>query len=346
MSKAVNELNALAAVQEAAADWCAQRIDGDLSAAQEAEFRAWLNADPRHAREYRAIESLWDGAADIANRPAIEELRTGLREDWPPATQANHSLGRRWVLAAGLAAVAVAAGWLAMNSPAPEPGYVTDRGEQREVMLDDGTAVELDADTEIEVAYGIDERRITLVSGQAHFDVRRNPDRPFIVVAGDSEIRAIGTSFQVYRRPGTVTVTLLEGRVAVTPVADTSGDAVEAAAPAWKRELTPGQQLTLAIAKPITPEVISVDVSRVTAWQRGMMDFEALTLPEVVAELNRYSDIPVLIADPSLNTMRISGVFAVGDTETLLLALETGFDIEVRHRAASGDIALYPSESR
>ena len=76
-----------------------------------------------------------------------------------------------------------------------------------------------------------------------------------------------------------------------------------------------------------------------------MMDFDALSLPEAVAELNRYSDTPVFIADSSLNDTRISGVFAIGDTETLLLAFETGFGIEARPRPESGDIALYPADS-
>ena len=351
MTRAVSELKSLPAIQEAAADWCARRIGAGLSPAEEAEFNTWLRADPRHAREYEAMQSLWSDAAEVAERPAIESLRTGLREDWPvvePARSASklaarHRWSHRWpmTLAAGLVVAAIAVVWV-MTS-APEPVYVTERGEQREITLDDGTLVELDADTQLTLAYGDEDRRVILEAGQAHFDVRRDENRPFIVVAGDSEIRALGTSFQVYRRPGTVTVTLLEGRVEVIPTSDRPS-LPTAEQPAWKKELAPGEQLTLAIEQPVTPEVTSVDVDRVTAWQRGMMDFDALTLPQVVAELNRYSDTPVLIADPSLNNTRVSGVFAIGDTETLLLALETGFDIDARPRPASGDIALYRAD--
>lgn len=352
MTRAVSELKSLPAIQEAAADWCARRIDGGLSPEEKAKLNIWLSADPRHIREYEAMRSLWSDAAEVAERPAIESLRTGLREDWPVVESARsasklaarHRWSHRWpmTLAAGLAVAAIAVAWV-MTS-APEPVYVTERGEQREITLDDGTLVELDADTELTLAYGDEERRVILEAGQAHFDVHRDENRPFIVVAGDSEIRALGTSFQVYRRPGTVTVTLLEGRVEVVPANDRPnvGAAEE---PAWKEELEPGEQLTLAIEQPVTPEVTSVDVDRVTAWQRGMMDFDGLTLPQVVAELNRYSDTPVLIADSSLNDTRVSGVFAIGDTETLLLALETGFGIDARPRPASGDIALYRADS-
>ncbi len=341
MSRAVSELKSLPAIQEAAADWCARRIGAELPPEAEAEFKAWLNADPRHVREFEAMQALWSDSAQLAEQPAIESLRTGLREDWPAVKPAQ----RRWpmALAAGLAVVAIAVGWIGMQ--APEPVFVTERGEQRQVALDDGTLVELDAGTELTLAYGDHERRVILTAGQAHFDVHRDENRPFIVVAGDSEIRALGTSFQVYRRPGTVTVTLLEGRVEVVPTSDRP-DAPATESPAWKKELAPGEQLTLAIEQPVTPEVNSIDVNRVTAWQRGMMDFDALSLPDVVAELNRYSDTPVFIADPSLNDTRVSGVFSIGDTETLLLALETGFGIEARSRPESGDIALYPVESR
>lgn len=341
MTRVVSELNSLPAIQEAAADWCARRIGAELPPEAEAEFKAWLNADPRHAREFEAMQALWSDSAQLAEQPAIESLRTGLREDWPVAKPAR----RRWpmALAAGLAVAAIAVGWI--GTQVPEPVFVTERGEQRQLTLDDGTFVELDAGTELTLAYGDHERRVILIAGQAHFDVHRDENRPFIVVAGDSEIRALGTSFQVYRRPGTVTVTLLEGRVEVVPTSD-EPDAPATEAPAWKKELAPGEQLTLAIEQPVTPEVNSIDVNRVTAWQRGMMDFDALSLPDVVAELNRYSDTPVFIADPSLNDTRVSGVFSIGDTETLLLALETGFGIEALSRPESGDIALYPAESR
>lgn len=340
MTRPVSEPQSLSAIQAEAADWSARRIGAELSPEAEAEFNAWLNANPRHAREFEAMQSLWSDSAEMAERPAIEDLRAGLREDWPAAKTTQ----RRWpmALAAGLAVLAIAIGWVATQTP--EPVFITERGEQRQVTLRDGTLVELDAGTELALAYGEHERRVILAAGQAHFDVHRDESRPFIVVAGDSEIRALGTSFQVYRRPGTVTVTLLEGRVEVVPTSNRP-DVPAAEAPAWKKELTPGEQLTLAIEQPVTPEVTSIDVGRVTAWQRGMMDFDALSLPEVVAELNRYSDTPVFIADPSLNDTRISGVFAIGDTDTLLLALETGFGIEARPRPESGDIALYPADS-
>lgn len=341
MTRTVNELKSLPAIQEEAADWCARRIGTELPPEAEAEFNSWLNADPRHAGEFEAIQALWSDSAQLAEQPAIESLRTGLREDWPAAKPAQ----RRWpmALAAGLAMAAIAVAWIATQTP--EPVFVTERGEQRQVTLSDGTLVELDADTELTLAYGEHERRVLLTAGQAHFDVHRDENRPFIVVAGDSEIRALGTSFQVYRRPGTVTVTLLEGRVEVVPTSDRP-DAPATEVPTWKKELAPGEQLTLAIEQPVTPEVNNVDIDRVTAWRRGMMDFDALSLPDVVAEMNRYGDTLVFIADPSLNDTRVSGVFSIGDTETLLLALETGFGIEARLRPESGDIALYPVDSR
>lgn len=348
MTRVVSELQSLPAIQEAAADWCARRIGGELSPQAEAEFKAWLRADPRHVREFETMRSLWAESAEAVQQPVIESLCAGLREDWPESGVAESAsktaYKRRWsaALAAGLAVAAIAVGWVMIN--APQPVFVTERGEQRQVMLDDGTLVELDADTQIELAYDGRERRVILEAGQAHFDVRTDTNRPFIVVAGDGEVRALGTSFQVYRRPGTVTVTLLEGRVEVVPTS-AQPDAPAAETPAWKKELAPGEQLILAIERPIIPEVTSIDVDRVTAWQRGMMDFDALTLPEVVAELNRYSDTPVFIADASLNDTRVSGVFAIGDTETLLLALETAFGIDARPRPASGDIALYPAGS-
>lgn len=345
MNSGISKVASLATIQEEAADWCARRIGGDLSSEEQRDFDAWIEIDPRHERELAAIEELWSDAGAVGDSPGIAELRNATATN--PCNREASAKQRppQWAIASAAALVmAIFVGWIVTTQFQTEiPVLATERGEHRSETLNDGTLVELDADSELSVAYSENERRVILLFGQAHFDVYKDPNRPFVVVAGDSEIRALGTSFQVYRRQDTVTVTLLEGRVEVVPTSDRPEKATTTA-PAWKKELAPGEQLTLAIAKPVTPEIKNVDIDRVTAWQRGMMDFDALTLPEVVEELNRYSDTPVLIADPTLNNTRVSGVFAIGDTETLLLALETGFGIDARNRPESGDIALYPAE--
>ncbi|MDB5456232.1 MAG: anti-FecI sigma factor, FecR, partial [Caulobacter sp.] len=190
------------------------------------------------------------------------------------------------------------------------PTYSTAVGEQVSVGLEDGSRVRLNTDTRLRVRFGAGERRVELQRGQAFFEVAHDSGRPFIVVAGRAQVRAVGTRFDVRRDDGDVRVTLAEGRVAVRDDTLATKD--------WM--LSPGQSLALgAHATSATP--VPVDVPALTAWTTGHLSFRDMTLAEAVSEINRYSRSKIVLGPGAPADRRISGVFAAGDTDDFVAAV-------------------------
>jgi transmembrane sensor len=186
------------------------------------------------------------------------------------------------------------------------------------------------------VTYDKNERVIQLERGQARFDVARDPARPFRVEAGKQTVIALGTQFNVERVGGNVLVTLIEGHVAVTGVAQPPAAAdvpagtsnpISDAHAAGIVELTAGEGLrvkgdgqAIVIAK--------VDVDRATAWQTGKMFFDSEPLATAAERINRYSRQQIDV-DPSAAAIRISGVFNAGDTHAFIEAVNAYFPVRI-----------------
>ncbi len=333
-------------IQEEAAGWFSRRLTGGLSDTEETDFRQWLAADTRHGKEFETLEKAWGTLGALYASPIIMAARdsalrhTGQEEQRLSQKQGLSSFFTgffRPAAVAAMAAVIVFAlvaldKFLFFNQP---DIYSTMRGEQRAVQLADGSRLELNTGTTVEVRYTDDKRLLTLVQGQAYFTVASDPNRPFSVSLGNSVVNALGTAFEVYKKRSEVQVTLVDGSVEVTSVI-----AAEQGA-GWRQKLVPGEQI-IYTSKPTgsnSLKVQKVDIKRETAWRQGKLDFNNITLAEAVQEFGRYAASPIVIEDKKLNGLKISGVFNVGDTETALLALESGFGIMVE-RDDSGKIML------
>jgi transmembrane sensor len=208
------------------------------------------------------------------------------------------------------------------------PDFVTAKGQQRRFSLPDGSRLTLDTDSAVDVAFSPGRRSLTLARGRALFDVERDPGRPFEVRAGDRQVVALGTRFDVRVDPGRVRVRLFEGRVAVSPVG--GGTAVQ---------LTPGEQFSQngasarVLAAPAEEDAL--------AWREGLVMFEDETLATAAAELNRYSSGTLLVRDPRIGRMRISGAFKAGDPARFARTVSTVHPVRVR-RNPDGSIELLP----
>jgi transmembrane sensor len=220
----------------------------------------------------------------------------------------------------GLLAAGLAAGALLWIQPFGQT-YDTSVGERRAISLEDGSTVELNTDSRVRVRLGKTERRLELLKGQAMFAVAHDASRPFIVTAGDTAVRAVGTKFEVYRTGGAVRVILTEGRVQVSrsgqtakPVTMTAGERVEAA---------PGEALKAA----------PVDVAAATGWTQGRLTFQDAPLAQAVAEVNRYSRRHVVLGAGAPTDERVNGVFDAGDTEAFAHGVATMLDLTAARRA-------------
>jgi transmembrane sensor len=245
---------------------------------------------------------------------------------------------RKWALqaaiAAGLVGTVVLAG-LPPTGPA-DPAtiagdnvrrFATAVGQRRDVVLDDGSKITLNTASLVEVRYSADRRDVMLLQGQAMFHVAKNPDRPFVVSAGSRQVTALGTAFDVQiRQDGQVQILLVEGRVRVDPV---RRQGLERIIPSLARtDLVPGQQLVTE--GPGLVEVAAADVERETAWNRGVLIFRDDAVGDAVKEVNRYSAVQLVVDDPGVARLKVSGIFPTASRDDFVAALETLYPVSAR----------------
>jgi len=202
------------------------------------------------------------------------------------------------------------------------------------VSLRDGSSIFLDTDTEVVEHYSASERHIDLLHGRAQFKVQGNPAWPFVVHVLTGTVTAVGTEFQVGINDDATSVILLKGKLAITTtLLDGTPQAIS---------LVAGQQVMFNQAGKIDP-IRPADLQVAEGWTTGKLFVDDWPLSTLLAEMNRYSPTQLQIGDPSLQNIRISGVFRTGDQETLILALQQGWPIRA-HRVSPTHIVLLHSK--
>lgn len=292
-------------------------------------FRDWRRT-PANAQAYAEVERTWAKAGTLAHDPEIRAATHAALDRRPRTRPAGLPRSPLAWGAAGLAALALAAG-LRFGPGLAAPAYDTGVGEQRLVMLDDGSRVRLNTDSRVRIRFRDDRRRVELLRGQAFFEVAHDPARPFTVDAGAADVRALGTRFDVRRLDGTVQVTLVEGAVRVQ--ADEAR--AEDGPAAWT--LAAGQQLTVAAGRAAAAR--PADTAGATSWTAGRIVFRETPLAAAVAEVNRYAPHKVTLEAPSLAAAPVNGVFDTGDTEAFVAAASSLFGLEAR-RTPDGAVVL------
>jgi transmembrane sensor len=313
-----------AAARAEAAAWVARLHGPNRTREVETGFRRWLAEDPERAAAFELLTDTWEKSASLRRHPAERVASWQL-------VGFRISLSRAAVATLTIAVLAVVGTLLYLRTNA----VTTAIGEQRTLALQDGSRVYLNTNSRAVMHYDKIARRVDLQSGEALFEVAKHPDWPFIVTAGDRQIRALGTAFIVRRDEQHIAVTLVEGKVTVTPVESAN-------APALSREsrvLSPGQRLTLA--KGAAPKLDTPPLDRVTAWRRGQVSFDNTPLADAVADMNRYSTARLIIEAPRAAAIRISGIFRAGDSANFAQAVARAYRLHVRDR--SGEIVLAES---
>ena len=226
--------------------------------------------------------------------------------------------------------------------------YTTSVGEQTTVLLKDGTRMSLNTSTRVRVELASAQRSVRVVEGEALFEVAKDPLRPFVVQVADREVVALGTVFSVRLGPtdevsDTLAVTLIEGQVSVRSANKESGKAVEAR-PVL---LSPGDRLRLnepsgkdaKIAQRATMQMDRPFVDQLLAWRRNEAVFDNVPLSDAVAEMNRYSRQPIVLAGDSSKALRISGVFRTGDNVAFARAVAAVLGLVVHDRQDRVELA-------
>ena len=246
-----------------------------------------------------------------------------------PADKVSRSrrLSLRWSLAAGVLIVAVSAGLFFGTIQNATIEYVTGLGEQRSVLLDDGSMVVLNTQSRLEVSYSESARLLRLTEGEALFEVEQDVSRPFLVETISAVIRVTGTQFNVYERDGETAVTVIEGIVEVAPKA---APVARQPGPSLESLSASGETATLAVGDHAVVKSGSVSIEAtkvenlepVTAWTERRLVFSETPLSQIVAEFNRYNRQRLVLDDAAVGELELSGVFGAHDPESLVLFLE------------------------
>jgi transmembrane sensor len=330
-----------AAVAQQAGTWFIANQSGSLEQAERAAFVAWLKASPIHVEEYLGValiahdlpaamdepdlplESLLEMArADDTN--GVVSLEPPMRVRDLPSKQVSRP--RTWSFATSTAAAvlvlaASALWWLHDGDLLGLPKtYQTAHGEQIVTQLPDSSELHLNTDSSVTVRYTRSERVVEITRGQALFTVARDDHRRFRVAAGDAQIIAVGTQFDIHRRPDATIVTVVEGSVAVLagqpPPPDVTGLPLDAL------RVNAGYQVHVD-ARDVLAQPTPVDVQQTVAWLQGKIAFDRRPLGEVADEFNRYGSIPIEIDDAALRALPISGVFDAYDIDSFVAFLQT-----------------------
>lgn len=334
----VLKFRSLAELEEEAATWVWRLDDEDVSPEVHAGFEQWLRRDPRHRRAFEELGGVWQALDELAEAKRDEKVATFVAEERrlyaKPAPKPGRGHLRRWLPWAMAASLAVVVGGLSWYQPGNEAQTLaTAVGQQRSATLADGSVVQLNTNTILETSFTRGQRVVRLEKGEATFTVAHNPERPFLVYAGNMVVRAVGTEFNVrIRETRGVEVIVTEGKVEVTPQASVPIQTV-AAAPepvaAASSELTAGQRFEAAAASPVA-QITSAAVSNTLAWHEGAIVFDGVPLVDAIAELNRYTDTRLVVADASINGLRVGGRFRTGDVDGFLEALTRAFPVTTR----------------
>ena len=312
----------------------ARFVAGESSSAEQAEVRAWADEDATHVELLESSKETWAACGDArdrwdtaaawqavrermeasagapapAKRPMLRGLYGSTRR---PATDSPRNLApRQWAIAATLAAVTVGGSlglgfWAGGRSARPRVAVeelITKKGERVEIRLSDGTRVTLAPESRLRVApqAGQPTREVDLV-GEAYFDVAADAEHPFVIVAGSTVTRVLGTEFGVraYPSDSTVQVAVADGRVAFRASGTREADAVV---------LRPGELGRLEVGSDqITRQAVNLDAY--LGWQQGRLAFDDTPLSQVAAQLERWYGIPVRIGDASLRSRRVTASF-------------------------------------
>jgi len=327
-------------VRERAAEWLVAFCEREVDASGRQAFDRWLRTSPEHVRAYLQMSALWESTGLLVESTKIDMealVQRALCEhnvlslpakEVPPrfspgATSPQPSVSPAWrAIAASLLFACAIAGAMVWWQLMRTPMYETGAAEQRTVRLPDGSTVQLNARSRIELHFTQHERAIDLVEGEAMFSAAKDPGRPFIVRSDAADIRAVGTRFDVYRKSTGTIVTVVEGKVSIG--ADRPPAANEPASPVL---LSAGQQAVATSQH--TLHAYRTNVFAATAWTEGKLMFESAPLRDVVAELNRVGGRRLTIEDASLLDLHVSGVFPATDCAQLVSFLRERFGVNV-----------------
>ena len=350
-------------IQEQACLWIS-RIDRGLSLSERQGLVAWCNQDNNHHKTLLEMASHWD---DLS---VLSELR-GLFPLEKSPKKFNNKLSA-YAMAASVALFSLlGAGYVNQEKLAPFLPFIqtsqevtqvfeTSIGQQTRFVMPDGSNIQLNTNSLVTIDFNNEQRMLTLVRGEAHFDVAKDKNRPFTVVVGEKSFTALGTIFNVQKKSdNTMELVVTEGKVLIAKALE-STDILKASLNNYNGDdqvllneqvlssgvvVTVGEKAVIANNETNPVEKVSLEqVERDLAWQQGMLIFDGDPLEEALAEVSRYTNNTFEIKDTNIAKLKVAGYFKAGDIDGLLASLSSNFNISYQ-KSPNNHITLAMADS-
>ncbi len=329
----IHPFTAQTEIEEQAADWLV-RLDGDQPPTEQemAELKQWINRSPVHREQLRRLTQFWHRAnilTELSFPLADSQRPQGL---WDRLKQQYTQSWSAPVLAGAAMLLSLAVGLLLLypsSSGVSGNGiYETRIGEQNTITLVDGSVIQLNTNSQLQVDYIDNQRNVMLIAGEAHFEVAKDKRRPFSVQAGEGSVRAVGTAFSVRLNQQALKVIVTEGKVAL----EESSQSIEKTPRGFlhQGQAVEFSPLSEANIDDQIQELNKQDIEKQLAWRNGLLLFDGETLRQVIDEVNRYTKLNIEIIDSEVADISIGGQFRVGEIDAMLTVLEHSFNVDVR----------------
>jgi len=333
-----------------ASEWLLRLRNSTATEVQVEEWLRWCDADPKNLTAFETLQQDWEDAAGFKSSPELLTMSAQARfvstSELPsaPAPIQSIALGgdsepagvrwrtlsgmTSWGLAASILTIAAALAWQRwFQAPSHE---VVIAASQEHATLPDGSAMQLSAKASAEVNFSHTTRHVVLrPGGELYVKVRHEKTRAFTVDAGEMMVTALGTAFDVRREAGRVVVTVEEGAILAS--------AIGPGGPAqWRVDA--GYQVSYS--KETHVAVVSrVDAHDALRWRDGELAYDDTALDVVIADINRYSSVNLVIKDPALRELHFTGTVFVASIDDWIKALEDKYPVRAQ-RSSSGTIEL------
>jgi transmembrane sensor len=323
-------------IQEQASLWVS-RMDRGLSQEEQLNFQLWAKQSDFHRSALFSLAALWDDLSVLNELSALFPLEK-------PAPQ-NNNIIAKYTMAASVAFIMIFVGSLFFNvspfsAPNNEQQFVENRtlqtvvGQQTRFFLSDGSRIKLNTNSLVTVSFAKNSRLLTLIKGEASFDVAKDKSRPFTVTVGEKSFTALGTIFNVQKTTNNdIELVVTEGRVLITKSSQPLNKIAKILTSLPKEKLpgllvTSGEIVTIEnnIQTPVQKTSFE-EIQRELAWQQGMLVFNGEPLAEALAEVSRYTTTEFEIDDTELTKIKVAGYFKANDIDGLLKSLSSNFNI-------------------
>ncbi|MBL4802018.1 MAG: FecR domain-containing protein [Emcibacter sp.] len=292
--------------------------EGEGAVQEDLVFQDWLKQSGDHASVFYALKEIWRELDDVGS-VLSETTRTGKDNYAPvPPSKIYKYFGtdhiQQWGLIAAMVCLVFTASYSTGYFDAFMADETTSTGEIRQVILEDGSHIRLNSNSALNIEMTRFERRITLIKGEASFDVAKDPTRPFVVYAGTGQAKALGTIYMVRLRDEGAVVSVIESQV-------------EVGVGRTRKMLHAAERVMIGTDRRLG-QVETIDIIRATAWERGKIIFENTPLSEVIAEINTHFSGYIRLSNPEIRDIQVNGVFELSDPLALVELLEESLNLK------------------